>query len=139
MASQQSAKLIRKLAQHGAAALKPRKVDALPGHSPWRRPLISRREAAVFRKQALRAGTFGSFDAERGGWLEDWDEVPEPRALIPPKGHKRERTREARAAAIEANLADMPKRIEEYRKAVRARKPTPGVEALLKRLVRRRK
>ena len=42
--------VIKKLAQHGAAALKPRKVPTAPGQvNPWRRPLVSRREAAVAR------------------------------------------------------------------------------------------
>ena len=40
---------------------------------------------------------------------------------------------------VEARLQDMPRLIEEHRKTVQARKPPPGVETLLKRLVRRRK
>ena len=132
--------VIKKLAQHGAAALKPRKVPTAPGQvNPWRRPLVSRREAAVARKQALRDGTFGTFDPERGGWLREWDPVRAPRVLIPPKGHKRDRTRAERFRNVEARLQDMPRLIEEHRKAVQARKPPPGVETLLKRLVRRRK
>ena len=132
--------VIKKLAQHGAAALKPRKVPTAPGQvNPWRRPLVSRREAAVARKQALRDGTFGTFDPEKGGWLREWDPVRAPRVLIPPKGHKRDRTRAERFRNVEARLRDMPRLIEEHRKAVQARKPPPGVETLLKRLVRRRK
>ena len=91
--------VIAKLARHGAAALKPRKVAVAPGGlNPWRRPLISRREAAVARKQAKRAGLYGTFDPATGGWLEEWDPSPEPRALRPPKAHKRERTRRAPAS-----------------------------------------
>ena len=132
--------VIKKLAQHGAAALKPRKVPTAPGQvNPWRRPLVSRREAAIARKQALRDGTFGTFDPEKGGWLREWDPVRAPRVLIPPKGHKRDRTRAERFRNVEARLQDMPRLIEEHRKAVQARKPPPGVETLLKRLVRRRK
>ena len=99
----------------------------------------SRREAAVARKQALRDGTFGTFDPEKGGWLREWDPVRAPRVLIPPKGHKRDRTRAERFRNVEARLQDMPRLIEEHRKTVQARKPPPGVETLLKRLVRRRK
>ena len=91
------------------------------------------------RKQALASGTFGTFDASRGGWLEAWDDVAAPRVLAAPKLHKRERTRADRFASIEANLADMPKKIAAYRAAVDARKPPPGVESLMKRLTRRRK
>ena len=104
-----------------------------------RRPLVSRREAAVARKEALRNGTFGTFDPEKGGWLREWDPVRAPRVLIPPKGHKRDRTRAERFRNVEARLQDMPRLIEEHRKTVQARKPPPGVETLLKRLVRRRK
>ena len=104
-----------------------------------RRPLLSRRQAADARKQALASGTFGTFDASRGGWLEAWDDVAAPRVLTAPKLHKRERTRADRFASIEANLADMPKKIAAYRAAVDARKPPPGVESLMKRLTRRRK
>ena len=132
--------VIKKLALHGAGALKPRKVPTQLGQvNPWRRPLVSRREAAVARKQALRDGTFGTFDPEKGGWLREWDPVRAPRVLIPPKGHKRDRTRAERFRNVEARLQDMPRLIEEHRKTVQARKPPPGVETLLKRLVRRRK
>lgn len=134
----QSAAVIRKLARFGAEALKPQTVGG-GGRNPWRRPLLSRRQAADARKAAIRAGTFGSFDEARGGWLEAWDVVPEPRVLPAPKLHKRERTREERYASIEANLADMPKKIAAYRKTVADRKPPPGIESLMKRLVRRRK
>jgi len=136
--SAQSASVIRKLAKHGAAALKPQRVGG-PGANPWRRPLLSRRQAADARKQALASGTFGTFDASRGGWLEAWDDVAAPRVLAAPKLHKRERTRADRFASVEANLADMPKKIAAYRAAVDARKPPPGVESLMKRLTRRRK
>jgi hypothetical protein len=132
--------VLKKLARHGAAALRPRKVPTRPGDvNPWRRPLISGRQAAVARKQALRDGTFGAFDPVQGGWLAEWDPVKAPRVLIPPKGHKRDRTRAERFRNVEARLQDMPRLIAEHRKSVEARKPTPGVETLLKRLVRRRK
>ena len=87
----------------------------------------------------MRDGTFGTFDPEKGGWLREWDPVRAPRVLIPPKGHKRDRTRAERFRNEEARLQDMPRLIEEHRKTVQARKPPPGVETLLKRLVRRRK
>ena len=97
--------VIKKLAQHGAAALKPRKVPTATGQvNPWRRPARPRREAAVARKQAIRDGTFGTFDPEKGGWLREWDPVRAPRVLIPPKGHKRDRTRAERFRNVEARL-----------------------------------
>ena len=56
-AFRQSASVIRKLAKHGVDALRPQKVEAAAGHNPWRRPLVSKRQAADARKQAIRAGT----------------------------------------------------------------------------------
>ena len=126
--------VIKKLAQHGAAALKPRKVPTAPGQvNPWRRPLVSRREAAVARKQALRDGTFGTFDPEKGGWLREWDPVRAPRVLIPPKGHKRDRTRAAFSATWRRACATCRGSSRSTGRPSRARKPPPGVETLLKR------
>ena len=134
----QSVSVIRKLAKFGGEAMKAQKVGT-GGRSPWRRPEISKRQAADARKAAIRAGTFGTFDPAAGGWLEAWDTVAEPRVLTGPKLHKRERTREERFSSIEANLADMPKKIAAYRKTVAARKPPPGIETLMRQIQRRRK
>mmetsp|Transcript_1265 Transcript_1265/g.1747 ORF Transcript_1265/g.1747 Transcript_1265/m.1747 type:complete len:163 (-) Transcript_1265:76-564(-) len=65
---------VRKLCQQGVEALRPQKVN-----EKWRRPAISRRVAGDLRKAAIRAGTYGKFDAETGvGWDPAWD-APERR------------------------------------------------------------
>ena len=99
----------RYLMEKGVEALRPQRVSE--DSKKWIRPLISRRKAAVMRKAAIADGTFGSFDTSTGiGWDPQWDvDVYHVRgnisALRPPKGHKRERTRETRAQKIESNLA----------------------------------
>ena len=52
---------VKLISEHGAAALRPQ----LEG-GKWRAPLVSKRKAAVIRKQALLNGTVGSFDAAQG-------------------------------------------------------------------------
>lgn len=65
---------LRKLCQQGVEALRPQKVN-----EKWRKPAISRRVAGDLRKAAIRAGTYGKFDAETGvGWDPAWD-APERR------------------------------------------------------------
>jgi hypothetical protein len=65
---------VRKLCQQGVEALRPQKVN-----EKWRKPAISRRVAGDLRKAAIRAGTYGKFDAETGvGWDPAWD-APERR------------------------------------------------------------
>lgn len=49
------------ISEHGAAALRPQFEGGR-----WRAPLVSKRKAAVIRKQALLNGTVGSFDASKG-------------------------------------------------------------------------
>jgi hypothetical protein len=53
--------IVTKLAEHGAAALRPRIINGR-----WASPIISRRQAADQRKKALIAGTYGSFSLETG-------------------------------------------------------------------------
>lgn len=50
----------------------------------------------MLRKRAIIEGTFGSWSPIHGGWLPEWDEPVKVPLLKPNKGHKRERTREAR-------------------------------------------
>ena len=101
----------RYLVQKGVEALRPQRMSE--DSKKWFRPLISRRKAAVMRKAAIADGTFGSFDKTTGiGWDPQWDiDVYNARgnipALRPPKGHKRERTRETRAQKIESHLAQV--------------------------------
>lgn len=65
---------VRKLCQQGVEALRPQKAN-----EKWRKPAISRRVASDLRKAAIRAGTYGKFDAETGvGWDPAWD-APERR------------------------------------------------------------
>ncbi len=151
---------LRKLCQKGVEALRPQKVN-----EKWRRPAISRRVAGDLRKAAIRAGTYGKFDAETGvGWDPAWD-APERRhplldaaapdasndildtillktnkgaiqSIRPPKETKRERTREARAQKIENLLKGADEKIEEYRKELEANKPKPGIEEEFKRAMK---
>ena len=57
-------------------------------------------------------------------------------SIRPPKGHKRERTREARAAKIEDLVAKADDRIEEYRLEREKNRPLPGIEEEFKRAVK---
>ena len=60
---------LRQLCTHGIEALRPQKVN-----NKWRKPAISPRVAADLRKASIRAGTYGSFDADTGiGWDPLWD------------------------------------------------------------------
>ena len=49
-------------------------------------------------------------------------------SIRPPKGHKRERTREMRAKKIEDLVAKADERIEEYRLEREKNRPLPGIE-----------
>ncbi len=53
--------VLQKLVKYGEAALRPTLVNG-----KWKRPMISRRQAAVVRKTALIEGTFGSVDPVKG-------------------------------------------------------------------------
>eukprot|EP00984_Skeletonema_dohrnii_P031717 scaffold24593_cov81-Skeletonema_dohrnii-CCMP3373.AAC.1 len=151
---------VRKLCQQGVEALRPQKVN-----EKWRKPAISRRVAGDLRKAAIRAGTYGKFDAETGaGWDPAWD-APDRRhplldaaaavadaesmdsillgtnkgaiqSIRPPKETKRERTRETRAQKIENLLKEADDKIEEYRLEKEANKPKPGIEEEFKRAMK---
>ena len=54
-------------------------------------------------------------------------------SIRPPKGHKRERTREMRAKKIEDLVAKADERIEEYRLEREKNRPLPGIEEEFKR------
>lgn len=92
--------VVNLLAEHGVDALKPRIMNGR-----WVAPIISKRKAAVQRKKAILDGSFGAFSIEKGGgWDPAWDPIPRPIVARPYKLHKRQRTRAARAAKIDAAL-----------------------------------
>ncbi|KAL7488839.1 hypothetical protein ACHAWX_000229 [Stephanocyclus meneghinianus] len=146
---------LRHLCQHGIEALRPQKVN-----NKWRKPIISPRVAADLRKLAIRSGTYGQFDTATGiGWDPLWD-APKAKPIAvkdangdsimvmkggnfggiqsirPPKETKRQRTREARAQKIEALVAGMDQKIEEYRLEREAKKPPPGIEEEFKKYMK---
>ena len=131
------------LLKHGASALKP---SFSPETGRWTKALVSPRVASKFRKELRINGSANlPFVGEGLEKIEEWKAVlargnngKEVRCarLRAPKNHKNDRTRENRAVKIEDKLKAMPKRIEEHRKAVKDRKPKPGVESLFKKLVR---
>ncbi len=55
----------QKLARYGEAALRPTLVNGR-----WKRPIVSRRQAAVVRKTALIEGTFGSVHPVKGRFVK---------------------------------------------------------------------
>ncbi|EEC50715.1 predicted protein [Phaeodactylum tricornutum CCAP 1055/1] len=135
---------VRKLAQHGSEALQPKAVISLvTKERVWRNPLISNRIARTLRKQAIVDKTYGSFDAETGiGWDPQWDvqvaiNKAQGQGRYPsikiPKKTKRNRTREARALKIEANMVGMDERMEDIWKQRQASKPPKTFENLYKR------
>lgn len=100
------------LSRIGEEALQPQLV-----RESWRKPRVSKRVAAVLRKQAIKEGTFGSFDPETGkGWDPKWDSLRQTGTmqLRPPKLTTRQRTREQRAQKIEKALEDMDEKIDEH-------------------------
>eukprot|EP00887_Chlorella_sp_A99_P001232 scaffold14.g1232.t1 len=97
------AELLKKL---GSAALKPRQVGEV-----WHKASISAKRAAKLRKEALLAGREWPFDAPEEGKPHPYD-----RKL---KGHKWDKTKEARQAAIQEKLAGMDERIAAHRAARR--------------------
>lgn len=131
---------LRHLAEHGAAALQPRKVVTKPvevaggknkytakvSKEVWRRPLLSKRVANTIRKQAIDDGTYGTFDVTTGqGWDPVWDLTlyknhysairPGPFGkLQPSRKTSRQRTREQRATKIELSLQQNLAQVEEY-------------------------
>lgn len=149
---------LRHLAEKGVEALKPQKITTKPveiaGHlikppkEVWRRPVVSKRVGNVLRKQAIRDGTYGSFNTQTGvGWDPMWDLALKPNrfsatrygGIRPPKKTKRERTREERANKVEEKLATQNEKIEEYyTQKEEARVQDMSFEARFKRLSRAR-
>mmetsp|Transcript_16456 Transcript_16456/g.27314 ORF Transcript_16456/g.27314 Transcript_16456/m.27314 type:complete len:138 (-) Transcript_16456:214-627(-) len=124
---------LRHLCEHGELALKQQKF----GGDRWRKAMVSKRVAADLRKQAMREGTYGTFNAETGvGWDYTWDNPGRVPSLKPPKESKSQHTREKRATKIETKLVDMEKQIAEHREKLRDRKPEPSFENYYKRLMR---
>lgn len=159
----------KRLIQHGVNALLPTAelkhpesyVDAtqsstinlasLPGSERlWKPPAISKRKAAVLRKQAIRNGTYGKFDSEKGGvgWDPMWDvELAKASlgglgrytALRVPKKSSRKRTREMRAQKIETAMVGMDERMEEVQAAKHRNKPPVTFESTYKELMKVKK
>jgi hypothetical protein len=151
---------LRKLCHVGAQALQPTKVvhgttaSTTPSTTTtattttsWAKPRISKRVAKVLRKQALRNGTYGTFDTTTGvGWDAGWDlhvmqnqhsaTTHLPR-IHPPKQTSRERTREARAKKIETLLEPVDEQIEQYYQRKADRKPPKSFENTFKLAVRK--
>lgn len=158
----------KRLGQHGVQALLPSAIAKYPSsnntnkNSPvvdvsllpsqeriWRPPLLSKRKAAVLRKEAKRLGTYGSFDAEKGlGWDPSWDvelAMANPRCLgrytvlrVPKKSAQR-RSREERARNIEAKMVGMDERMEELQAARQKNKPQITFEYTYKELMKVKK
>jgi hypothetical protein len=125
---------VRHLINLGEAALRPKKVD----EKMWAKPLISKRIANVVRKQAMKDGTFGSFNPQTGtGWDPKWDAVGQvgTDVLKPPKGNKQQRTREARAVKIDAKMVGMDERIDEHLRKRTDNKPPITFDVRYKRLL----
>ena len=99
-------RVIRQLAQHGIEALKPNLSSGR-----YQGPMVSPRKAAVVRKRAIIEGTYGTFCPYFGGWLPEWDKQRKMDFIRVPKGHKRERTRAARAETITQAMKEMPNKI----------------------------
>jgi hypothetical protein len=147
----------RLLQKHGVAALLPTRVERIhrdqlnqqsvtaQHRTTWRAPAISKRKAAALRKQAIREGTYGSFDGETGvGWDPEWDvrlavaktggqlgRFPYQRV---PKKTGRQRTREERARQLEAKMQGMDERMEALHAEKHAKKPPKTFENLFKKL-----
>ncbi len=158
---------LRKLCHVGAQALQPTKVvhgttaSTTPSTTTtattttsWAKPRISKRVAKVLRKQALRNGTYGTFDTTTGvGWDAGWDQhviMNQPHhhhgtttttthlpRMHPPKQTSRERTREARAKKIETLLEPVDEHIEQYYQRKADRKPPKSFENTFKLAVRK--
>mmetsp|Transcript_22495 Transcript_22495/g.35208 ORF Transcript_22495/g.35208 Transcript_22495/m.35208 type:complete len:138 (+) Transcript_22495:111-524(+) len=102
--------LAEKLAMLPAAA-KPTKVT-VQGREAWRKPTFSRRQLADMKKECLLQGV--KWPMEEKPPLPPGESYYE-RKVFRCKGHKDERDKPARMKDIETKLANMPKRIEEWR------------------------
>eukprot|EP00591_Stephanopyxis_turris_P010372 CAMPEP_0195521362 /NCGR_PEP_ID=MMETSP0794_2-20130614/18541_1 /TAXON_ID=515487 /ORGANISM="Stephanopyxis turris, Strain CCMP 815" /LENGTH=141 /DNA_ID=CAMNT_0040650899 /DNA_START=80 /DNA_END=508 /DNA_ORIENTATION=+ len=119
---------IRKLCQHGEAALRPRFVNGR-----WRGAAVKARASARVRKEAILDGTYGTFDPTTGkGWDASWDKPGKISSIRAPKESKRDRNREDRAIKIEKLMEGMDEKISEYRQSLLDKKPEPGIVTLYK-------
>ena len=126
---------VRHLCAGGEEALKQRKFG-----ERWRKALVSKRVAADLRRAAVRAGTYGSFDATTGvGWDPQWDNPGRMPSLRAPKDSKRNLSREQRAVKIETKMSDMETQIQNHRKMLTDRKPEKCFETYYKELMRSKK
>ena len=123
------ARPVRLLAENGMAALMPKLKNG-----KYFAPLVSRRKAAVVRKNAIIEGTFGNFDAKLGGWDPAWDTPKKFHFVKPSKGHQRERTRPQRAAVITKAMNGMPARLDKLKADNLARRPKQDFSFMLKRI-----
>jgi hypothetical protein len=112
---------LRMLNKYGAEALKP----SFEG-GRYRGPMVKPRVAAMVRKRAIIDGTMGSFNEEKGGWLEEWDRVRKVTIPRSPKGHIRDRTRQNRADKITRAMEGMPKKLADHKDDVESRRPERG-------------
>ncbi|PSC70680.1 hypothetical protein C2E20_5883 [Micractinium conductrix] len=94
------------LAKLGSAAVK---WTATKGGA-WIKPSISAKNVARLRREALVAGEEWTYDKP----------AAEPAKRRRPKGHKHDREKPLREAAIQAKLAEADKRIADYRVAYHA-------------------
>jgi hypothetical protein len=111
---------VRWLCRHGEEALKPQFLE-----ESWHTPKVSKRIAAVVRKQAVVEGSYGHFDPETGkGWDPKWDSLRQTGTmqLRPPKLTSRQRNREKRATKIEDLLEGMDDKIDAHYKKQRDKK-----------------
>ena len=116
----------------------------------WKPPVLSKRRAAMLRKEAIRNGTYGTFDPEKGGvgWDPSWDvqlAVANPHglgrytAMRVPKKASHQRSREMRAQKIEAAMEGMDERMEEIQAAKHRNKPPVTFENTYKKLMKVKK
>mmetsp|Transcript_5312 Transcript_5312/g.6952 ORF Transcript_5312/g.6952 Transcript_5312/m.6952 type:complete len:163 (+) Transcript_5312:208-696(+) len=135
------------IAREGLSALKSIYIDTPEGKTAgyWRTPPVSKRMAAVIRKEAIREGTYGSFNYENlTGWERSWDielELAKTKGqgrmrITPPRWTKRARTREERAQKIEKSLEGMDERIDKHLESRILNKPEETFERLYKKVLK---
>lgn len=97
----------------------------------WLEPLLSKRKAAAFRKEALENGKMGTWTPGQGGWLHEWDQSKQFTIMKAPKLHKRQRDIEKRVQKVQDAMATMPQKLEEYRRQAKANRPLKGLDKWL--------
>merc|ERR1711920_611778 len=119
-------RFLKMTAEDASMALRPKLVDG-----KWKKPMISKRQQSFIKKQAAKNGLMGQWVPGQGGWLMAWETPDAHRVMRPPKGHLRHRNVAERVEKIQKAMADMPKKVEEHKKAVKAAKPLKGLEKWL--------